>query len=49
MALESTMSINSVSMFQVPKFLGEFEWPSFTHMPILGPITKGMSLPLQGC
>lgn len=37
------MSVNSVSMFPVPKFLGEFEWPSLTHMAILGPITKGMS------
>lgn len=42
MALEPKISIDSVSVFQFPKFLGGFEWSSLSHMPTLGPITKGM-------
>lgn len=42
-ALETKVSINSVSIFQFPKFLGEFEWLCLSHLPTLGLITKGTS------
>lgn len=42
MALEHKISIDSISMFKFPKFLGGFEWPSLSHMPTFGPIIKGM-------
>lgn len=42
------MWIDPVSMFQFPKFLGEYEWPNLTHMPSIGTITKGMSSTSSG-
>lgn len=37
------MWFDPVSMFQFPKFLGEYEWPNLTRMPTIGSITKRMS------